>query len=145
MPSLSTYSMQIRFLNKKISCEEILLKSSWQQCCWCCVTFSKADEKKPFQNLMFCHMCWRLSQTDTNTVFNPVFPQQSCFCLLRRPLLHHWKVTHNLRQRPAESCKKNGTGVMSANNFIHNLEYKQNINKRRETCKLTCPNENKKQ
>ena len=26
---------------------------------------------------MFCHMCWRLPQTYTNTVFNPVPPRQS--------------------------------------------------------------------
>ena len=37
---------------------------------------------------------------------------------------------------------KNGAGVTSANTFIHNLEYKQDINKRRETCKLKSPNEN---
>jgi 5-keto 4-deoxyuronate isomerase len=30
-----------------------------------------------FKNLMFCQMCWRLPQTDTNTVFNPVPPRQS--------------------------------------------------------------------
>jgi hypothetical protein len=34
-------------------------------------------EAKNFKNLMFCHMCWRLAQTDTNTVFNPVPPRQS--------------------------------------------------------------------
>jgi hypothetical protein len=39
--------------------------------------------------------------------------------------------------RPAESCKKHGAGVTSANKFIHNLEYiKQDIIKRCETCKL---------
>ena len=27
-------------------------------------------------------------------------------------------------------CKKNGAGVTSANKFIHNLEYKEDINKR---------------
>jgi hypothetical protein len=27
-------------------------------------------------------------------------------------------------------CKKNGAGVRSANKFIHNLEYKEDINKR---------------
>jgi hypothetical protein len=35
-------------------------------------------------------------------------------------------------RRPAESCKK----MAPANKFIHNLEYKQDVKKRRETCKL---------
>jgi hypothetical protein len=30
---------------------------------------------------------------------------------------------------------KNGAGVTSASKFLHNLEYKQDIKKRRETCK----------
>ena len=33
---------------------------------------------------------------------------------------------------PAESCKK----MAPANKFIHNLEYKQDVKKRRETCEL---------
>jgi hypothetical protein len=32
--------------------------------------------------------------------------------------------------------KKNGAGVTSASKFLRNLEYKQDIKKRRETCKL---------
>ena len=44
--------------------------------------------------------------------------------------------SHTIWRGPAESCKKNGAGVTSANEFIHNLEYKQAIKKRRETCKL---------
>ena len=44
--------------------------------------------------------------------------------------------SHTIWRGPAESCKKNGAGVTSANKFIHNLEYKQDIKKRRETCKL---------
>jgi hypothetical protein len=31
---------------------------------------------------MFCHiknMCWRLPQTDTNTVFNPIPPRRHCY------------------------------------------------------------------
>jgi hypothetical protein len=39
---------------------------------------------------------------------------------------------------------KKGAGVTSANKFKHNLEYKQDINERRETCKLKSPNENEK-
>jgi hypothetical protein len=32
---------------------------------------------------MFCHTCWRLLQTGTNTVFNPVPPRQSDVCVDR--------------------------------------------------------------
>ena len=44
--------------------------------------------------------------------------------------------SHTIWRGPAESCKKNDAGVTSANEFLHNLEYKQAIKKRRETCKL---------
>jgi hypothetical protein len=47
--------------------------------------------------------------------------------------LRHGKVT--IWRGPAESCKKNGAGVTSASKFLQNLEYKQDIKKRRETCK----------
>jgi hypothetical protein len=30
---------------------------------------------------MFCHMCWRFPQTDTNTVFNPVTRRQKRYLL----------------------------------------------------------------
>ena len=37
---------------------------------------SSYKEAKHFKNIMYCHMCWRLPETDTNTVFNPVPPRQ---------------------------------------------------------------------
>jgi hypothetical protein len=72
----------------------------------------------------------------TPLLLNSLAKKTTCviFCLLRRPSLRHWKVT--IWRGPVESCKKNGAGVTSASKFLHNLEYKQDIKKRRETCKL---------
>jgi hypothetical protein len=38
---------------------------------------TRVRKQKIYKNLLCCHMCWRLAQTDTNTVFNPVPPRQS--------------------------------------------------------------------
>jgi hypothetical protein len=48
---------------------------------------------------------------------------QSPISNLTQALVRHGKVT--IWRGPAESCK-----------FLHNIEYKQAIKKRRETCKL---------
>jgi hypothetical protein len=45
-------------------------------------------------------------------------------CVMGRP--------HTIWRGRAESCKNNGAGVTSANKFIHNLENKRDINKRRD-------------
>ena len=91
-----------------------------------------------YQLLLFCINLTCLlfelhSQPNVSTLQSSVFIRGAS-CLLRMPSLPHWKVT--IWRGPAESCKKNGAGVTSASKFLHNLEYKQDIKKRRETCKL---------
>jgi hypothetical protein len=63
---------QAKFLSTQMSCE------NWYHYNFGDILHQRScKEAKNFENHMFRHMCQRLPQTDTNTVYKPAPPRQS--------------------------------------------------------------------